>query len=408
VAEIWSEGLQLKPREGTTAFLPYVTIERAESANFGVHVVCPTTVIFLSELGDKYDSFYQQLTDSWGDALARALLMSEDKVMCEARATFINVRGDGSQSFGPCRARVLPTGLVILPADSLPVRLPFARILSVQVQNFRVNVETSDRGVFELLRMGTSYQNFSDKFIAARRDFEGDSFQAIVELGPGLGFDRLFMLSKMMAEGRAISRGEVVKMVYDFWLTLERSVNESPLAASYSHLKSLAVEDLISIGFWKTFRADHVWFMMVIPGSVEKGGNSVALEVTSVTGHATYLFRVLERGKFPTSAPGQFQAAARELLRAINEALVATGFRREPIYIDEARLSAPAYNRYLYASKNVPELKLLRERFYARIIHGTTEVWASDLNEALLFNVLSADDSAKWEKSQTDPMRSPD
>jgi hypothetical protein len=402
ISEIWSEGIQVKLRGGSATFLPFTQMQRAESANFGIHLATPTGVIFLSALGANYNPFYQRLTDAWGDALARALLMNEDRVVYETRATYINVRPDGSQGFGPCRVRIQPTGLVILPAESSPVRIHFSRIVSSRAENFRVNVETSDRGVFELLRMGAAYQVFADKLVEARRDFESECFQTLVEISPGIGFDRLQELGRMMAEGRAVSRGYVMKKVYDFWITLERLINESPLAASYRHLKSLAIDDLISIGLKKTLQGDYLWFMMVIAGSIEQGGNSVVLEVTSETGHATYLFRIIDRGKFPSSTPEQLQEAASQTLGAINDAMTTTGFRREPIYLDEGRLNTDAYRKYLYAAKNLPELKLLRERFYARIIHSTPEKWASDLADALKFNVRSSDDSAKWNKSSTD------
>jgi hypothetical protein len=402
LSEIWSEGIQIKPRTGSTVFLPFTEMERAESANFGIHLVTPVGVIFLSALGAKYSFFYQRLTDAWGDALARALLMSEDRVIYETRATYINVRPDGSQGFGPCRARIQPTGLVILPAENPPVRIQFSRIISSRAENFRVNVETTDRGVFELLRMGATYQYFADKLVEARRDFESQSFQTLLGVSPGIGFDRLQELGKMMAEGRAVSKGDVVKRVFDFWITLERLIKESPLAESYGHLKSLAADDLTCIGFKKTPQGDYLWFMMVIAGSVERGGNSVVLEVTSETGHATYLFRIIERGEFPSSTPEQLQGAASQTLRAINDAMITTGFRREPIYLDEGKLSTEAYRKYLYAAKNLPELRLLRDRFYARIIHSTPEKWADDLTDALMFNVHSSDDSAKWNMSATD------
>lgn len=408
LAEIWSEGLQVKPRSGSTVFLPYTEMSRADSANFGIHVIYPTGAIFLSMLGAKYDQFYLRLTDAWGDALARAMLMSDDKVLYEARATYINVRPDGSQSFGPCRARIQPSGLVVLPVESPPVKLNFVRVPSLQAQGFRINVETSDRGVFELLRMGASYQFFAEKLIGAKRDFESESFQALSEFSPGIGFDRILEMARLMAEGRAVGRKVVQAKSFDFWLTLVRLVKESPLAAPFTHLQSLADDELTSIGFKKTLRGNYVWFMMAIPGSVEKGGNSVAMEVTSEGGHATYLFRVLPRAKFPGSSPEDFREAASETLRATNEAMITTGFRREPIYLDEAKLSTPAYRKYLYASRNLPELVLLRDRFYARIIHTTPESWTADLSEALLFNVSAVDDGAKWGKSQAEAESPPE
>jgi hypothetical protein len=408
LAEVWSEGFQAKPRDGTTVFLPYTQMAKATSVNFRIQIACPTGTIFLTSLGAKHDAFYQRLTDSWGDALARHLLMGEDRVIYEARGACVNARGDGSQSLGTCRARIQPTALVILPAEELPVRVPFARVSSVQAQSFRVDIKTSDKGVFQLFRMGVPYQYFVDKLIEARRDYESESFQTLLGISPGMSFDRLQVLSGLMAEGRAVSKEEVLNCASDFWPTLQRLVEESPLADSYSYLESLSTEDLTSIGFKRTPRGNYFWFMMVLSGSVEKGGNSVALEVTSETGHATYLFRILERSRFPGSTSEQLRAAAKEALRATNDAMITTGFRREPIYLDDDRLNTPAYSKYLYASENLPELKFLRERFYARIIHSTAENWTSDLKEALLFNVTSADDRAKWEKSQTDPDRFPD
>jgi hypothetical protein len=250
--------------------------------------------------------------------------------------------------------------------------------------------------------MGTAYQYFADQLVGARRDFESESFQTLLGLSPGIGFDRLQELGKLMAEGRAISKAEVLKRVFDFWITLERLVKESPLAGSYAHLKSLSLEELTSIGFKKTLRGNYLWFMMAIGGSVERGGNSVVLEVTSETGHATYLFRILDMDKFPKCTPEQLQGAALETMKAINDAMITTGFRREPIYVDEGKLNTEAYSKYLYAAKNLPALRLLRDRFYARIIHSTPESWAADLEEALRFNVKDSAGSAKWDKSSAE------
>jgi hypothetical protein len=113
------------------------------------------------------------------------------------------------------------------------------------------------------------------------------------------------------------------------------------------------------------------------------------------------------RGEFPGSSSEQFQAAAIKSMNAINEALITTRFRREPIYLDESRLNTEPYSRHLYAAKNLPELKFLRDRFYARIVHSTPESWAQDLADALLFNVQTPDDLLKWDRSQLDPQNAP-
>lgn len=405
VCEIWTEGLLVNAPSSAPVFLKFTEM-KFEPINFGVNIKTPSGTITLTGLGANFEPFLRRLTDSWGDALAASLLMSE-RVIYQARATYINVRADGSQSFGACRARIQPTSLVILPADSLPVRLPFSKVTSAEKGSFRVTVTTPDMGTFELLRMGAALDYFADQLAAARRDYEGQSYQMLVGLSPGVGFDHLLKLATLMAEGRAITKKEAIRQSFDFWLTLERKVIESPSGPSYSHLRSLAVDELTSIGLRRTFRDDSYWFMMAIAGSADRGGNSVVMEFTSESGHATYLFRVMGRGEFPGSSSEQFQAAAIKSMNAINEALITTRFRREPIYLDESRLNTEPYSRHLYAAKNLPELKFLRDRFYARIVHSTPESWAQDLADALLFNVQTPDDLLKWDRSQLDPQNAP-
>ncbi len=396
MAEIWSEGLRIRPAEGEAVFLPFTQIAKVDSADFGIHVTYASGVVFLSSLGQGYNQFFQRLTDAWGDALAKALLMADDDAIFETRATYINVRRDGSQSFGPCRARVTHRGLVILPMDSPPVKLQFAKFVSAQAQNLRMNIETVDRGVVELLRIGASYQSFCEKLVIARRDFDGRFFEGLQDVGQGVGSDRLLELSRLMAEGRALSRMEVMKRAYDFWLALERLVKDSPLAPYYASVRQLSAEELNSIGRRMTSHGNLVWFMVAIPGSVEEGGNTVVADLASVTGHTTYLFRMLERAKFPTSSPKEMLAVAKSAMGEINEGLVSVGFREGPIFLDEATLKTPPFIKYVFASKNLPELRSLRDRFYGRIVGADASEWAADLKEALLFNVTSSDDSAKW------------
>jgi hypothetical protein len=49
-------------------------------------------------------------------------------------------------------------------------------------------------------------------------------------------------------------------------------------------------------------------------------------------------------------------------------------------------------------------LKLLRERFFARVIHNSFEQWRADLGDALLFNSTAKEESARWSKSKLDYM----
>jgi hypothetical protein len=289
----------------------------------------------------------------------------------------------------------------------MPLRLPFSSILSLDLDSYKVKIMTSDRGTFELSRLGDATQFFVDKAREAMRQLEASSLEIIRTNVPSASYDELQKLGRLMIEGRAAYRRDVDAISADLWARLEKCIESSPVAASYHHLSGLAETGLEAVGLRKTMDSLYVWFMMALMGSASSGGNVVTLEVTSESGHATYLFRVMSRLQFPTATREQFLVEAAGVVCGLNEALIATGFRREPIYLSDDWLNTPEYSKYLYASKHLESLRLLRERFFARIIHGTFDQWKADLSDALLFNTSARDDTSRWNKSRLDFVEAP-
>jgi hypothetical protein len=401
VAEIWTEGLLLKPKQGRTLFIPFTETSNIEPANYRVRVITSSSEITLSTLGIKYEPFARSMIDAFGDALEKALLLREPERIYEARANYAHIQGDG-QSSGMCRARIYPTAIVILPDNALPFRVPFSSISSVEAENYMLKVMASNGGVTELSRMGNATQYFADKLGAARRDLEGETLETIKGMLPSVRYEELLALNDLMSEGRAALSKDIEAISKELWEMLEAKVNESSLADTYKYISSLGSHDYTAIGLRKVLQDIHVWFLVPVRGSVEGGGNSLVMEVTSETGHATYLFKVMDRMEFPGSTPESFSAMADGTIRVINEGMIATGFRREPIYLSDEKLSTSAYSKYLYAAKNLDALMLLREKFYARIIHSAYENWQKDLNEAMAFNTKAQEEGARWGKSQLD------
>jgi len=97
----------------------------------------------------------------------------------------------------------------------------------------------------------------------------------------------------------------------------------------------------VLIGLRKAKDLVYVWFMIPVMGSQNEGGNAIVMEVTSESGHATYLFRVMPRGEFPGATLATFGSTAEQVLRELNDAVIAIGFRREPIYLTEDQLNTP-------------------------------------------------------------------
>ena len=111
LAEVRSQGLLVKPDVASSTFAAYTESAKVEAANYRVSLTTTDgTVIVLTQLGTNYDQFAQKLTESWGDAMARALLMVEPRVFYEAPC-YLSSRQPPVQ----CRARIYETALVVLP-----------------------------------------------------------------------------------------------------------------------------------------------------------------------------------------------------------------------------------------------------------------------------------------------------
>jgi hypothetical protein len=404
IAEVWSLGLLVKPNAGSSVFAPYTDAARIEASNY--HATLATSsgqTITISQLGAKFDNFAQKLTEGWGNALARALLMEEPKLVYEAPCYY----STSQKAPVPCRARIYETAMVVLPSDAPPIRFPFSYIEALDLQSYRAKISTSDGGAIELSKLGVATQFFVDKLRETMKATEAASIETVRAMIPSVTFDELQRLGRLMVEGRAAYRKDVDEISPGLWPKMEKCVELSPLADYYRHLSGIAETGLGAVGLRKSMETVYVWVMMPVMGTLDSGGNAVALEVTSETGHATYLFWVMPRGSFPAATRDRFVQEAGKVVRDLNEAVVATGFRREPIYLSEDQLNTPEYSKYLYAAGHLEPLKLLRERFFARIMHNTFEQWKADFADALLFNTTEKDDSARWSKNVLDFIETP-
>jgi hypothetical protein len=285
----------------------------------------------------------------------------------------------------------------------LPLRIPLSFIKSVDAENFKLKITTSKTGIFELSRMGNAFQYFLDSLTGAQRALEATAIEAILEMLPSATSDEIQTLAKMMPEGWPAARKDIETISKELWKLLETKVNDTPLAQTYNYLTSIGEPEHAAIGLKKTMESTYVWFLVPITGTPENGGNTLSMEIVTEKGHATYLFRVLNRKSFSTAPREEFLKETEQLAETLSEAMIATGFRREPIYLDDERLLTEAYRKYLFAAGNLSELKLLRNRFYARTIHTTFENWKQNLHEALRFNTSAQSDDQRWSASNNEP-----
>lgn len=114
-------------------------------------------------------------------------------------------------------------------------------------------------------------------------------------------------------------------------------------------------------------------FWYLVPLGAGGRVTHLAWEATSREGRATYVFSL------PVPAtPGAGLDAA---VAGINDGLVALNFRRAPVYLPDHTLQTDArYRHYAIASRRVPELREVRQRFAGRAIHTSVPAWTAQLD----------------------------
>jgi hypothetical protein len=184
------------------------------------------------------------------------------------------------------------------------------------------------------------------------------------------------------------------------------------LEGEYKLLTSLAQKERVRIGIKRSLvpgeeeqgkLSEYVFFLAPIYSTDStKGGNVVAFEAASGEGEgrATYFFRILERNEYSSARSMEaLDGAAESFMDDVGRALIAINFRREPIYLPDAKLYTPEFSQYRYALTRIPELKLLRDHFVGRIIHSDPLQWSSDVSDLLKFNVTTKEPKARWLKA---------
>ena len=109
--------------------------------------------------------------------------------------------------------------------------------------------------------------------------------------------------------------------------------------------------------------------------------NAVASEVTSESGHATYVFRLMEPERFASLRGDELADEIGRAIGRLNRALLLLNFRREPLYASEDEIRSGRLTRYRVALRLLPYLRWARESFLGRAAH--TAGWDAAIDRIL-------------------------
>jgi hypothetical protein len=105
------------------------------------------------------------------------------------------------------------------------------------------------------------------------------------------------------------------------------------------------------------------------------------VEAVTRSGRATYLFRIAPIDVYRKASPDDLRQIVAERIRSVSRALVALGFKREPIYLSDEKIRTGKYARYRLALRLSAPLQAARSMFVGRAIHGAG--WTAQVDAAL-------------------------
>lgn len=374
-ARLTPETLILQPPYGDALVVPLRDITALDTGDTWIRIAMGTgETVLLSRLGYRFDDFLRNLQGERNELLLRDLLMQETRIAGGIRGRVrLGTPGAGDREDG-CELRLYDTALVILPDGADPLRIPYGCIGEVREEDYQVLL-TDDRGMTVVLsHLGRGYGPFVRHLSETMNRLSARVQELVRDLVPGAGPGLLRRAGRLLREGRAARRSDLVALSPDLWDSLESRIDRTGIGEEYRYLCSVGRADQTAVGIKRGLTGDpggeYIWFLVPLPApGTREPATVMAMEASpGGGGRATYFFRIA----------GPEEEAAAEISRC----MLSINFRREPVYLREDQLETPHFARYRTAVERIPELGTLRERYIGRVFHRSQAQWEQDV-EAL-------------------------
>lgn len=388
------ENATLQPKQGRPLTVRLSDIDLVDASDYKLTLTLYTgDVLRLSHFGAVYEQTVEKLSEFRYETLMYDLAMGREEEIDSFKAV-VNSK--------PARVFVLRDQVSILGNTFDPFTIPFADLEEVTVNKDAYSVELRDdeeRSIF-IHKLGPRFEEFERRLDEAMVALDLRTRRVIEDLVPGLDPIQSRRLTRLFKDGRAVKESDIRDISDDLWSRLEQVVvSRRALRESYDALRAMGRAGETWLGI-KELRegeeeeatsepeteaeaepeetlaetetemaiSDEVKFPYVFWFFVAMD-KTVAHEVVSEKGHATYLYRIGEERDRD--------------IRRLNRAIRQLSFKREPIYATREEIERGRLTRYRVALRKLPYLRQAREAFLGRAIHASPESWKRQIDEAL-------------------------
>jgi hypothetical protein len=412
-ARVDEESLAILPEAGETLFFSLRDILDILEADYKIRLpLSSKEELTLFNVGYQYQDLLRNISQLRNEMLLKDMLMNEKLRKSGVQAEFVYLDETGKEKQrGKCEPRLYETGIVLMPEKGELTRIPYSDISELRGEDYTFTITSESGEKVTLSKMASQFDPFKKVISDSMNQLALRVQSWLKELMPEANPSVIREAARFMKEGKAARRSDIESLSPDLWKRLEMQLEVAGLNEEYGYLKSLSQQDRICIGFKRgllgDLTGDYIWFLIPIYSTNSRDpGNAVAMEAASEDGggKATYFFRIVSRKDYPALKNIQdMHKEADNFIKGINRCMLATNFRREPIYLSDEKLADPQYTRYRFAIQKLPALQTLRRLFIGRVIHSSLEQWKQDVAELLKFNVTTLDDTVRWAKATPSP-----
>jgi hypothetical protein len=407
--------ISIRPEFGETLAFSFRDVASVESAEYRVKLCLATNeTVILSELGYTYEDFIRLFNKSRNALIIKDMLMSESLKYPGVQSDYECFSESGtSLQKGACEVILYDTALVVVPEKTELVRIPYAEIAGLSAGDYTFTVKSEFDGTLVFSKMGRQTDPFNGKFSDILNEISEKTQAVLKSIAPDAGPSVVQKAAGFLKDGKAARKSDIESASPELWKKFEEKIEKTELKEEYAFLKSIARQEKICIGMKRELvgklgggEGEYIWCLIPVYGIGGKtGGNAIAMESITTTaegkGKATYFFKIAPRrdlDRFKTEAAMDTQTDM--ALTAINRCMLAINFRRQPVFLSEAKLNEPQYERYKFSIQKIPGLRVLRSGFIGRVVHANDAQWQDDVRNLLKFNVSSKDDDARWIKGE--------
>lgn len=398
------ESLSILPRTGEALLIPLRDVARLNGSEHRLFLeLAHRETLEMSHLGYRYEDVLREIIRAKNELMIEDFLMKEGMQASGIKSHFIYNDGENALE-GFCQVRLYDTALLILPDQGDVIRIPYSEIAGISAEDYTLSLNTDygESAVFS--RLGQQYDFFQKKLSDALNSLHINTQAYLGELLPGISSSLVRRAARLMKDGKAVHREELVQISPELWTNLEKHLEAAGIKEEYDLLRSLSPGEDCCIGFKRGLAGDltgeYIWFLIPICNpDASKPGNAVAMEAAAGEGggRATYFFRLMDRETYAKGVdPEELRRATALFIPLVNRCMLAINFRREPVYLPRERFSEPRYTRYRYALERIPSLEILRDHFIGRVIHRSSEQWEENVRNLLNFNIQSRHNEEKW------------